>query len=91
MEKDTFVTKVVFRTFKNKEVVALFPEQLEIDYCIGSYMRIGQHCHADYDTVIQRTKPSKPEEYADLKNELESIGYNLRIMQKCRPNFSKRF
>lgn len=40
------------------------------------YSHIGQHAlaHVDY---IKECKPATPEQYADLKRELVSIGYNL--------------
>ncbi len=31
------------------------------------------------------TTPASPEEYGDLKAELESIGYNLKIYQRETP------
>ncbi len=43
-----------------------------------SYAHIGQHsaCHPDY---TKECKPATQEQYKDLKSELESIGYNLKI------------
>lgn len=49
-----------------------------------SYMHIGQHGDADYQGVVSSTKLAKPEEYADLKKELESIGYDLLVRQKAK-------
>ena len=80
-------TKVVFRKFKNKgvlELVALFPEDSHRHgYMTGSYMHIGQHSNCDYQAVISITTPATPEEYKDLKSELESIGYNLIVRQRA--------
>lgn len=85
VEKDTEVTKVVFRVWKKQgTVLALFPEQPDDvlgKYC-SSYEHIGQHGGADYVHCIQATRPATPEEYADLKAELESIGYNLKIVKR---------
>lgn len=81
-------TIVVFRKYKNGSVFALFPYE-DADphgmYCTA-YAHIGQHSGADYYGCIRATIPAKPEEYADLKKELESIGYDLIVRQKRRIN-----
>ena len=82
-------TLTIFRKTKiddapyRPEIIALFPEE-KADYngnCM-SYMHVGQHGPADYNTVIMKTTKATPEEYNDLKTELESIGYNLKIREK---------
>ena len=77
--------KVIFRKFKDGQIIALFPEIFDsYKYNHGvlcsSYMHVGQHSGADYDTVCSNTKLAKPEEYADLKRELESLGYSLEVV-----------
>lgn len=89
MEKDKEITKVIFRWWNvSKDVIALFPEIEDTQYKWGfgcmSYEHIGQHGDADYYGIIQDSRPATPEEYADLKAELESIGYNLRVVQRRR-------
>lgn len=83
MEKDTEITKVIFRKFMNGDIIAMFPEIPGSSpfYCI-SYMHIGQHCTADPWWITDDTTPARPEEYADLKVELESIGYNLKVVKR---------
>jgi hypothetical protein len=49
-----------------------------------SYMHIGQHSEASID-FVRDCRLAKPEEYAELKTELESLGYDLII--KKRLNF----
>lgn len=44
-----------------------------------SYSHIGQHC-ACVPEYTKECRKAKPEQYADLKNELEQIGYNLKIV-----------
>ncbi len=65
---------------KNGDLFAFFPEdQYARDPKVKtSYAHVGQHgpCHVDY---LKGAKKAKPEEYKDLANELESIGYNLLI------------
>lgn len=74
---------VIFRKFKNGEIIALFPElpgTNDPETCL-SYQQIGQHGSAGVD-LCDRTKPAKPEEFASLQAELESIGYRLRLCTK---------
>lgn len=80
MEKDLEKTVVVFRRWRafGQSVIALFPEDVDEGFC-NSYEHVGQHGLADYPGVIRKTTPATPEEYADLKTELESIGYNLDV------------
>lgn len=82
------MTKVIFRKFKNGEVIALFPQE---PATIGgwecmSYMHVGQHGSAD-PNIVHGTKPAMPYEYADLYNELKSIGYNdLEVCKRFNKN-----
>ena len=75
-------TTVIFRKWKSGGVIALFPL---IDECVGrclSYEHIGQHGIADYQRMLADSDPAQPHEYADLKAELERIGYDLRIAKR---------
>ena len=77
------VVAVVFRKWRDKSggILALFPEiavDMEGYYC-ESFEHMGQHGGADYRGCIARTVPAKPEEYADLKRELESYPYEYRL------------
>lgn len=72
---------VIFRKWNNGDVIALFPEQKHGKY-IGSYEHFGQHGNADYNLVMNKTVPASQKEYADLKKELERIGYKLIIRDK---------
>lgn len=90
MEQDTELTSVVFRKYPDGDIIALFPEVDEGNYKISSYMHVGQHGAADYEGVVESTKLATPEEYADLKRELEYVyGYNFKIYKKKRPDYSK--
>ena len=83
---DTEKTMVVFRLYKDKKIatdcIALFPEDDYGQGFCGSYQHIGQHGCADYHHVIGMTRPATDTERADLKAELEAIGYNLRIVKR---------
>lgn len=83
---DKHKTKVVFLiepTEDGKEAIfAFFPKMYYnkelYKTTFTCYAHIGQHsaCHIDY---IKECKEATPEQYADLKAELQSIGYNLQI------------
>ena len=78
------MTQVIFRIYPiENEVIALFPNEIVDSECnICSYMHNGQHSPADYDLVMQNTKPATKEQYEQLYNELVEIGYDdLKIIQ----------
>ena len=77
------ITKVIFRKYKDGEVIALMPEEEWSDGCVTSYLHIGQHAEADYNKVIRDTKPATVDEYASLYNELKRVGYlRLQVIQR---------
>ena len=88
MTQDTEITRVVFRKWKDGEVIALFPD-IPSDaanwYTCMSYMHIGQH-GAACPAITYDTKKATPEDYNDLKQELEAIGYNLKVLQRIPTN-----
>lgn len=77
---------VVFRRWRDcRSIIALFPEiptDLYGYYC-EAYEHVGQHGGADFHGVIQATVPVKPEDAADLAEELTRIGYHLRPIRKA--------
>jgi hypothetical protein len=67
--------------------LALFPEipaDIHGHHC-QSYQHVGQHGGADFSLCIGKTNPASPGEYADLKEELESIGYRLEVVHRITP------
>ena len=84
MIQDTYKTKVVFRKFPDGQVIALFyEEEWSNPYDFASYMHVGQHGSADIG-IVYDTELATTDEYADLKEELESIGYNLDVRQRIQ-------
>ena len=84
-------TRVVFRRFKEGDVIALFPCMPWNAHgnSITSYMHAGQHAAADYAGVIAGTSPATGEEYRELLAELKSVGYdNLHILKRAKPKFN---
>ena len=76
-------TDVIFRKWKNGNVLALFPHEVNTyGGHVTSYEHVGQHGNADYVGCIIKTKPANTDEYAPLKKELEGIGYKLNVVKK---------
>lgn len=88
MKKDNYKTAVIFRRYKPSKqitmgdnILALFPYDTN-RYKVACYEHIGQHGEADYLQCIDITTPAKPDDYENLKKELESIGYNLKVIKR---------
>ena len=80
------MTEVQFRKFKEGDVIAVFPyEMWNKSGDVTSYMHVGQHGSASWD-INNFTKAATPEEYADLKAELERIGYELKVIKRRNHN-----
>ena len=72
--------KVVFKMIDG-EVIAIFPnnlynEQLYGKTMVDSYMHIGQHSACSIE-LLNDLEDASEDQYKDLKNELETIGYKL--------------
>lgn len=87
MTKDTTITEVIFRMYRTnpKTCLALFPYDTEHrgpGRC-QAYEHVGQHGEACYLSCMGITRPATPEEYADLKSELEThYAYNLKVINR---------
>lgn len=85
--KDTHKTDVLFLIEKpegdfTEDVFAYFPsEEFDLNGNKGAYCHIGQHhsCSPDY---ASECKEASPDDFKPLMEELESIGYNLNILNK---------
>jgi hypothetical protein len=79
------VTPVIFRKFpasEGGEIIAIFPyDKADAEGNVSSYMTVGQHGAAS-PQLVGRTKLASSSQYADLKRELEGIGYRLRVIKK---------
>lgn len=68
--------KVKFSKFEDGEVIAFllgYPNRIDKNL-VMSYMRVGQHGDADV-SLMNELESATPEEYEDLKLELEDLGY----------------
>ena len=86
MKRDTEKTKVIFRKWRGTHgsIIALFPE-IPADvygHLMQSYERVGQHGGADCIAITTPPKRIDAEAVAELKAELESIGYNNLDVRK---------
>ena len=84
--KDTHITKVRFLIHKkNHELIAYFPNEKysregDGDNRKTCYAHIGRHsaCSPGY---ARECREATETEYQDLKNELQSLGYNLEVIE----------
>lgn len=92
-KQDTEVTPVLFRVHRaprthGADVTAVFPCEPATysGYAMTCYAHVGQHGSCDLGWYNQ-TRPAKPEEYANLKRELESApyGYRLKVYRRMQP------
>lgn len=93
MERDQEETIVLFRRSRHKEpeglaaeITAVFPEHSwsGVDSDMTCYAHVGQHgaCSIEW---YHSTRRATPPEYAPLKRELESLGYNLVVRHRISP------
>jgi hypothetical protein len=74
------ITQVQFKKFEDGEVIALFPnEEWDLKGNIASYIHLGQHGGASKE-LLDDLDPATKEEYQELKNELEGIGYQFEVL-----------
>ena len=74
--------KVIFRKFKTGEVIAIFPQEPgSLPSVCMTYMSVGDHGDAT-PAIVECTLAAKPNEYAALKRELETVGYKLDVRQR---------
>lgn len=74
--------RVIFRKFKDGDVIAWLPDVPATPGRCMSYMHIGQHGEGEYPAA---TVPASPAEYAALLKELRRIGYKLRVVTRVAP------
>lgn len=84
-ENDEEQTKVQFlvneKDPKNPDLFAYFPEENfdNAGQYKTAYSHVGQHSSASPEYAAE-SRPATPEEYQDLKAELESLGYKLEVL-----------
>ena len=81
------IVKVIFRKDKHNDVIAFFPEA-RVNYGnIMSYMHIGQHGEARYESYLT-TRKANENEYADFFAELRVIDDDCELVVKQRNNYN---
>lgn len=94
------LTPVLFRMERNEgrgeSCLAVFPTVPEDESGkMSCYSHVGQHASVDYGYYL-KTRAATPEEYAELKRELESYGppdahYRLRICRRMTRGLRDEF
>ena len=75
-------TRVSFKVFKG-EIIALFQDEIADPHGnIMSYQHIGQHGVAS--PSLKHCRNAHPSDYLALRRELESIGYNLEVLNETK-------
>lgn len=85
-------TKVIFRKYKDGEIIALFPETIRFSstYWIDCFTLVGEHSYADYYSTIRNTKLATENEYRNLYDILENRGYNLNVQKRIGINYKHK-
>ena len=91
MKKDKYKTDVVFRFDNTKgfkgTIFALLPHEVcDFDGNVTTYQHVGQHSAGDYNHCIKTSRPATEAEYADLKKEMEGLGYDFKVVKKQNRN-----
>jgi hypothetical protein len=87
MEKDTHITEVMFRYDLSKDwkgiIFAILPHECsDFKGNVTYYQHVGQHSSGDYNGMIKTSRPASEIEANDLKKEMESLGYNFKVVKK---------
>jgi hypothetical protein len=94
MEKDQDITRVIFKKEYNKwikeyEVFACLLDCPANHERVVVYQHVGQHSEGNV-SYCANCKRATIDEYMPLFQELESIGYNLKVVRKfTRGNYGK--
>jgi hypothetical protein len=85
MDEKVF-TRVVFKmtpkdVYSGSECIAFLLDSDTSPDRLMSYMHVGQHSEATIEFCVS-CRLATPDEYADLKAELESIGYDLKVCKR---------
>ena len=97
MNKNKHITDVVFRIDVTKDwhgtVFAVFLHDVaDHKGNVTIYQHVGQHSSGKYTHCLKTSRPAAESEYNDLKKELESLGYNLKVVKKQNYNkYLKRY
>jgi hypothetical protein len=98
-KQDEEETPVLFRVHRapkthGDDVTAVFPCEPGgyDDRLMSCYAHVGQHGSCGFDWY-RKTRPAKPEEYAELKRELEAYpyGYRLKVYQRMNRKLRQKF
>ncbi len=78
-------TRVIFR-MADTDVIAFLLDADSYDGNVMSYMHVGQHGEASLE-YARCCEPATPSQYCGLKQELESIGYFVKVVNRFPSGF----
>ena len=70
---------VYFRKFEDGDVIALWDDGEGFGW-VSSYQHVGQHSCAGVELIIELAEATQ-HEYTPLLRELESIGYDVTVIE----------
>lgn len=83
MKKDAHQTEILFRKDKEGIILAIFPHEVaDFKGNVTTYEHVGQHSAGNYRHCMDISKPATELESKSLKDELDSIGYNIKIVKR---------
>lgn len=99
-KQDDEITPCLMRVMHKRyggEVLAVFPAEPwrgehDPTGTVSCYAHVGQHGECEPWHVIAHSRPATPEEYADLRKELEGppYGYRLKIYKRTQRKWRQR-
>lgn len=76
-------TRVVFRRYRKEgDIIAILLDVAANPGYVVCYQHIGQHGEGKYWGIMADSRRAAPEEYAQLKKELEQIGYIVHVRKR---------
>lgn len=78
---------MLFRMWRGG-VIAIMPyEPADMDPAHSlSYQHVGQHGACDPAGIVAESRPAAPSEYRDLLDELESMDYEVTVLEALPPD-----
>ncbi len=85
--EDKTPVRVIFKVIQGELIAFILDDKGHIVDAnpghIVCYAHIGQHSEADYG-YYRKGRQATPQEYANLKTEMESIGYEITIRKRIQ-------
>lgn len=87
IDEEKTPVRVIFKIIQSELIAFILDDKGHIVDAnpghIVCYAHIGQHSEASYD-YYRKGRHATPQEYADLKAELEAIGYEITVGKRIQ-------